>query len=112
MNPIYEKIESLCAQRGINLTQLCQHIGISRGILTDLKMGRKQNLSLPTLQKLSAYFQVPLDHFSPSSWEESADAFTYALYQETHNLTEENKRKLLELARFFQEQQKKEAQNR
>jgi transcriptional regulator with XRE-family HTH domain len=34
--------------------------------------------------------------------------FTYALHNETKELTEENKQKLLEMARFFKEQQDKE----
>ncbi len=33
--------------------------------------------------------------------------FTYALHNETKELTEENKQKLLEMARFFKEQQDK-----
>jgi repressor LexA len=36
------------------------------------------------------------------------DDFTYAMYNESQELTEENKRKLLEMARFFKEQQDKE----
>jgi hypothetical protein len=35
------------------------------------------------------------------------DDFTYALHDETKELTEENKQKLLEMARFFKEQQDK-----
>lgn len=34
--------------------------------------------------------------------------FTYAMYNESQELTEENKQKLLEMARFFKEQQDKE----
>lgn len=36
------------------------------------------------------------------------DDFTYAMYNEGKELTEENKRKLLEMAQFFKEQQDKE----
>lgn len=36
-----------------------------------------------------------------------ADQFTYALYEEAGELTEENRAKLLEMARFFKQQQEK-----
>lgn len=36
------------------------------------------------------------------------DDFTYALYGEAKELTEENKQKLLEMAKFFKQQQDKE----
>ena len=35
------------------------------------------------------------------------DDFTYALHNETKELTEENRQKLLELARFFRQEQEK-----
>ena len=38
------------------------------------------------------------------------DDFTYALHNETKKLTEENKQKLLEMAKFFQQQQELTAQ--
>ena len=38
--------------------------------------------------------------------------FTYAMYNESQELTEENKQKLLEMARFFKEQQDKEKSNK
>lgn len=110
MNPLYEKIEALCRERGINVTQMCREAKVSRGSLTDLKMGRKQNLSLPTLCRLAAYFQVSMDDFSQQKMV-PLDDFTYALYQEASALTPENQQKLLELARFFQEQQRKEEGN-
>ena len=36
------------------------------------------------------------------------DDFTYAMYEEGKQLTEENKQKLLEMAKFFKQQQEKE----
>jgi len=61
MSEMYERIEKLCKERGINVTVMCRESGASRGALSDLKFGRKQNLSVETLTKLAAYFGVSVD---------------------------------------------------
>ena len=61
MSNLYERIYSLCDERGINVTQMCKESGASRGSLTDLKSGRKQDLSLKTLTKIADYFGVSVD---------------------------------------------------
>lgn len=62
MNEMYNRIESLCKERGINITQMCRDAGIPRGNLTDLKKGRTAALSTKSLGKISAYFAVSLDY--------------------------------------------------
>ena len=37
---------------------MCTDIGISKGTLTDLKMGRQTSLSAVTAQKIASYFDV------------------------------------------------------
>lgn len=37
MANLYENIEKLCKQRGVNVTTMCKESGASRGSLTDLK---------------------------------------------------------------------------
>lgn len=59
---MYKRIESLCKERGINITQMCREADIPRGNLTDLKMGRTAALSTKSLGKISAYFSVSLDY--------------------------------------------------
>lgn len=49
MANLYENIEKLCKQRGVNVTTMCKESGASRGSLTDLKNGRKQTLKYETL---------------------------------------------------------------
>lgn len=65
-----------------------------------------------TLTRVAAYFGVSVDRLleveTPASDSMGMDDFTYALYNETQTLTEENKQKLLEMARFFRQQQEKE----
>lgn len=76
------------------------------------------NPSFDVLCKIADYFGVSVDYLlgneqkeKPSGKAEGQeitfDDFTYALHNETKELTEENKEKLLEMARFFKEQQNK-----
>ena len=61
MANLYENIENLCKQRGVNVTTMCKESGASRGSLTDLKNGRKQTLKYETLDKIASYFETSLD---------------------------------------------------
>lgn len=67
MNSMYERIESLCTDRGVNITQMCREAGITRGNLSELKMGRTATLSSKTLLKISAYFDVPMEYLLGTS---------------------------------------------
>ena len=44
MSELYNRIESLCKKRNINVTVMCKETGASRGSLTDLKAGRKKEV--------------------------------------------------------------------
>ena len=63
MSNMYNLIEQLCKDNGINMTQMCRDAGIPRGNLTDLKMGRTAALSTKTLGKIAYYFNLPIDYF-------------------------------------------------
>ena len=41
---------------------MCSDVGISKGLLTDLKMGRKKGVSAVTAQKIAAYFGVSVGY--------------------------------------------------
>lgn len=62
MVTLYERIISLCKERGIKGGKLCTEIGISKGTLTDLKMGRQTSLSAPNAQKIADYFGVTVGY--------------------------------------------------
>ena len=66
MNELYDKISNLCADHGISVGKMCSDLKISRGNLTDLKMGRIRSISSAKLQKIADYFSVSLDFFSES----------------------------------------------
>ena len=58
MGKLYENIQALCEANGIRPGKLCDAIGISRGVITDLKMGRKTGVSAVTAQKIAGFFGV------------------------------------------------------
>ena len=62
MSDLYNRIESLCRDRGINISEMCRRSGAARGSLTDLKKGRKASLSTDTMRKIATYFDVPIEY--------------------------------------------------
>ncbi len=62
MGTLYENIISLCDERGIKGAKMCTDIGMSRGILTDLKMGRQNGISAANAQKIASYFGVSVGY--------------------------------------------------
>jgi len=61
LSKLYARIEDLCKQKGVNITKMCADAGVTRGALTDLKMGRSQSLSMRSISKIATYFDVSTD---------------------------------------------------
>lgn len=62
MSIIYDRTSTLCAQYSITGAKLCADIGISKGILTDLKAGRKKTINAETAYKIAKYFGVSVGY--------------------------------------------------
>lgn len=62
MCKMYTIIENLCQERSIRPGKLCMELGISRGILSDLKAGRTKRLSAENMEKIAGYFGVSTDY--------------------------------------------------
>ena len=62
MSTLYKNIISLCESRGIKGGKMCTDTGISKGLLTDLKMGRRTGVSATTAQKIASYFNVSVGY--------------------------------------------------
>ena len=62
LNEMYKRIEDLCKEKGVNMTQMCRDTNIPRGNLTDLKMNRTVELSTKTLGKIAVYFDVSMEY--------------------------------------------------
>ena len=58
MGTLYERIISLCHEKGITGGKMCTDLHMSKGTLTDLKMGRQTGISAAKAQKIASYFGV------------------------------------------------------
>jgi transcriptional regulator with XRE-family HTH domain len=72
MNELYERIENMCVDMGINITQMCKNAGVPRGNLTDLKKGRQTGLSAVNLNKIANYFNVSTNYLLTGGQKEKA----------------------------------------
>lgn len=93
MSKLYERIESLCKENGINITKMCTQAGISRGSLTDLKVGRSKTLNNFTMVKIAEFFNVTTDYLSGLTDVKiktlNDSDLKFALFNETEGITDE-----------------------
>ena len=108
MENLYENIETLCDQRGIRPGRLCNDLGLSRGLITDLKMGRKKTVNAETAQKIAAYFGISVGQLLGK--QESGDILDevdVAFYGDFKELNEEEKRAVRDMVRLMRERRAK-----
>ena len=74
MNNLYETIMHLCEDKGIKPGRMCVDIKISKGNISDLKMGRIKSLSAESLSKIANYFGVTVDYLLGAGQKENAPA--------------------------------------
>lgn len=97
MGTLYENIIALCEARGIKGGKMCTDIGMSKGILTDLKMGRQAGISAVNAQKIASYFDVTVGYLLGEEEKEEKPV-------EDDGLSE-SQRALMEFARTVPEDQ-------
>lgn len=106
MGNLYENIQNLCQRDGIRPGRLCDTLGLSRGLMTDLKMGRKKSLSAETAQKIAGYFGVSVAYLLGQEEHDLLDEVDVAFYEDFKELTEEQKEAVRSMVRLMR--QKKE----
>lgn len=94
MNEMYNRIESLCKEHGINITRMCKEASVTRALLTELKMGRTETLTAKTLSKIAAYFNVSVDYLIGNEQKEKTPS---KIGEGKHHIPDEETLKLLEL---------------
>lgn len=77
MSELYERIKTLCDNRGVNITEMCKQSGASRGSLTDLNKGRIQTLSAETLSRIGSYLGVSVDELLGKQQDEDSELLEY-----------------------------------
>lgn len=100
MSIMYEKILRLCDERGIKPGRICTDTGLSRGMMTDLKMGRTKSLSSKSTKIIAEYLGVTVDYLIDEEEEKEKE-------QPTVNLDglSNNRKALVEFALSLTEEQ-------
>lgn len=106
MSSLYENIQTLCAQKGIRPGRLCDELGISRGLMTDLKMGRKKGVNAQTAQKIAAYLGVSVSYLlgqEEASQTDILDQVDIAFYGDFKELSNEEKEAVRDMVRIMRQ---------
>ena len=104
-----KRIRELRKERNLTMKRLGEAIGVAESTISLYENGKRQPDN-DTLQKLADYFNVSVDYIlgrtddmnqNPGEENISFDDFTYAMYNESKELTEEDKQALLGMARLL-----------
>ena len=110
MANLYEHILTLCERDGIRPGRLCDEFGISRGLMTDLKMGRKKGVNAETAQKIASFFGVSVGHLLGIEGSDAVNENTVnleqvdvAFYGDFKELSEEEKETVRDMVRIMRQ---------
>jgi DNA-binding Xre family transcriptional regulator len=110
MANLYESILALCERDGIRPGRLCDELGISRGLMTDLKMGRKKGVNAETAQKIASFFGVSVGHLLGIEGSDAVNENTVnleqvdvAFYGDFKELSEEEKETVRDMVRIMRQ---------
>ena len=103
MENLFARIQALCEQKGIRPGRLCDELGLSRGLMTDLKMGRKKTVNAETAQKIAGYFGVSVGYLLGQEQSDVLDQVDVAFYGDFKELNEEEKETVRDMVRLMRE---------
>ena len=103
MENLFDRIQSLCEDKGIRPGRLCNELGISRGLMTDLKMGRKKTVNAETAQKIAGFLGVSVGYLLGQEPEDTLDRVDVAFYGEYKELDEKDKETVRDMVRVMRE---------
>ena len=104
MDDLYLNIQALCQQNGIRPGRLCDELGISRGLMTDLKMGRKKSVNAQTAQKIASYFGVSVaTQLGTAESEDILDQVDVAFYGDFKELSDDEKEAVRDMVRLMRQ---------
>ena len=111
MSTLYDRLVLLCAQKGIKGGKMCTDLGISKSLMTDLKMGRKKSVSAETAQKIASYFGVSVGYLLGEETEKapadegkrsvSKEDVMFALFRGREDITDEMYEEVLSFADYI-----------
>ena len=83
---IYDRIKELCKEKGITITGLEKELGFARGSLSKIDKNRP---SIDRIQKLSNYFNKPVNYFTTDTVQNIGHQKEYYEDAETARLAQE-----------------------
>ncbi len=111
MESLFDRIQSLCEEKGIRPGRLCNELGISRSLMTDLKMGRKKTVNAETAQKIAGFFGVSVGYLLGQDTEDLLDQVDVAFYGEYRELDEKDKETVRDMVRLMRERRAAKQRN-
>lgn len=115
MATLYEHIQELCRERGVRPGKLCTDLGLSRSLMTDLKMGRKKSIRTETAQKIAAYLGITLEQLmttdQPNTDTIRLEDVDVAFYGDFKELTDDDKETVRDMVRLMRQRRTKEQRN-
>ena len=113
MENLFNRIETLCQEKNIRPGRLCDELGLSRSLMTDLKMGRKKTVNAETAQKIAGFLGVSVG-FLLGQQEEQTDILEQVdvdFYGEYKELNEEDKETVRDMVRLMRERRAANQEN-
>ena len=109
MANLYETIETLCTEQSIRPGRLCDELGLSRGLMTDLKMGRKKGVNAETARKIADYLGVSVGYLlGQDTPKDVLDEVDVAFYGDFKELDEQEKNAVRDMVRIMRQRRRSE----
>lgn len=116
---VTERIRALLDKNGISINKMSKDLHMGSGTFATWE-ANKRTPNGTALRKIASYFGVSTDYLLTGKEQDSDhpendvtfDDFTYAMYNESKELSENNKRALLDMARIMREREIKEGKRK
>lgn len=109
MGNLYETIQTLCQAKGLRPGKMCNDLGLSRSLMTDLKMGRKKSVSAETARKIACYLEVSVETLLGGGQSRDVlEEVDVAFYGDFVELSEEQKEAVREMVHLMRQRKNKE----
>lgn len=120
MDTLFARIQTLCGEKGIRPGRLCDELGLSRSLMTDLKMGRKKTVNAETAQRIAGYLGVSVGYLlgqeesnavPHSGKNDILEEVDMAFYGEFKELNDEEKETVRDMVRLMRERRAAKQRN-
>ena len=109
MGNLYENIQTLCTRDGIRPGRLCDQLGLSRGLMTDLKMGRKKSVNAETARKIADFLGVSVGYLlGQDTQKDVLDEVDVTFYGDFKELGEQEKNAVRDMVRIMRQRRRSE----